>query len=47
MSYTKIENQFLSWKGNNKKFLSKKQLSSIDELYNKLFINDWGDEIAN
>lgn len=47
MVYKKIENQFLSWKGNNRKFLSKKQLSSIDELYNKLFINDWGDEIAN
>lgn len=47
MEYIKIQNSFKSWIGANKKFLSRNQYSSICDLYNSLFINDWRYGYAN
>lgn len=43
ISYKKIQNQYHSWIKQNYKHLSKTQLSSLNTLYDKLFINDWRD----
>ena len=39
--YNKIQNQYQSWIGSFRKQMSKAQIESMNNLYNKLFIEEW------